>query len=725
MDYLSNLLIGPTNKLKTTGIILGSVCVGIIGIVSAAFISYGVIQSVITDSIIPNTIIPFTISSPTPNVSIISKKFTPFNSTYYSAYGANLTNSSSYGFVTVSSFVRVNSSVQYDIFLPFTTCSDLQILTYTNDNETNVTEYDISDKNIYNAVNYTLFQLANQNKVGFENDGSIIDSNGIKFTNINGTITKFDNSYISQYYTINTNYNINNSYVIERIKPIQSKINTTTCSISVTVRDEDIGDMARGVAGAIFSVFLIGWNYTVPLEKFHELIIAASTIPSTGNSIVANQEAYNYIIYSQSVYKPKTIFNGSYTTDEMKKYYKSLDILLVIINFNNVKPLYSIDDLLESINIDSLGALLTPVINTLISLINTEFINDIIKVITLLTTSSNLFDSDSVTFLLASQYYISGDDFYTITNKVISYVVNIIPNLVLGVFTQNLQLVIQPLINDLYNTAYIVLSKDIPFVKLVKTNDGQLINITTHWPNASLVNTSFNDIEYDYIVTGSNPYTSRSVTLRIIGQYMSNLSYVKVDIKLFDVCSNLTVYNSAELEMYKQQHTSNINVTGTSDINNTMCSFSLYITPSSIINGSTYFDTSISVSWVMTIPISEFYDDALAASTAPYNSQKALEAYKYISYMSYDFNGYLYNASMLALTGQMSVNENDYNTVSREAEFDLVDEVVGLGVTFASDIVASAAIWYTFNLYGLDLSYIPEYIYLICNDDITLSTDVC
>ena len=473
MNYLSNLLVGPSNKLKTTGIILGSVCVGIIGIVSAAFISYGVIQSVITDSIIPNTITPFTISSPTPNVSIISKKFTPFNSTYYSDYGANLNNSLSYGVVTVSAFVRVNSSVQYDIFLPFTTCSDLQIMTYTNDNEPNVTEYDILDKNIYNAVNYTLFQLAKQNKVGFENDGSIIGSNGIKFTNINGNIIKFDNSYISRYYTINNTYNINNSYIIERIKPIQSNINTTTCSISVTVRDEDIGDMARGVAGAIFSVFLIGWKYTVPLEKFHELIIAASTIPSTGNSIVANQEAYNYIIYSQSIYKPKTIFDGSYTTNEMIYYYKSLDILLIIINFNNVKPLYSIDELLELVKAyipKSASPILVPVLNKFVSLINAEFINDIVRVVTLFITYGDLFAEElsNILFLLAAPYYIKGDDYFTLISKTIPYIVNLIPNLVLGAFTQNLQLVIQPLINDLYNTAYIVLSKDIPFNKLVK-----------------------------------------------------------------------------------------------------------------------------------------------------------------------------------------------------------------------------------------------------------------
>ena len=43
MDYLHNLLVGPANKLKTTGIILGSVCVGIVGIVSGAFIFYVII----------------------------------------------------------------------------------------------------------------------------------------------------------------------------------------------------------------------------------------------------------------------------------------------------------------------------------------------------------------------------------------------------------------------------------------------------------------------------------------------------------------------------------------------------------------------------------------------------------------------------------------------------------------------------------------------------------
>ena len=93
--------------------------------------------------------------------------------------------------------------------------------------------------------------------------------------------------------------------------------------------------------------------------------------------------------------------------------------------------------------------------------------------------------------------------------------------------------------------------------------------------------------------------------------------------------------------------------------------------------------------------------------------------------MSYDFNDYLYNASMLALTGQMSVNENDYDTVSRAAAFDLAGEVVGLGVTFASVSVASAAISYTFNLYGISLEYIPMYITVVCLDSSDQSTDVC
>ena len=46
MNYLDNLLVGTYNKLKTSGIILGSVCIGITGIVSAAFIAYGIIQAI-------------------------------------------------------------------------------------------------------------------------------------------------------------------------------------------------------------------------------------------------------------------------------------------------------------------------------------------------------------------------------------------------------------------------------------------------------------------------------------------------------------------------------------------------------------------------------------------------------------------------------------------------------------------------------------------------------
>jgi hypothetical protein len=46
MNYLDNLLVGTYNKLKTSGIILGSVCIGITGIVSAAFIAYGIVQAI-------------------------------------------------------------------------------------------------------------------------------------------------------------------------------------------------------------------------------------------------------------------------------------------------------------------------------------------------------------------------------------------------------------------------------------------------------------------------------------------------------------------------------------------------------------------------------------------------------------------------------------------------------------------------------------------------------
>ena len=138
MDYLSNLLVGPTNKLKTAGVILGSVCVGIIGIVSAAFISYAIIDAATTSTstVTVTDITPpiFSITSSNPNVTITASAYTPASQTDIGLIinGTSDSNQLSWGQVSFNATVPPSSSILFDIILPLTSCANLAIYKYYN-----------------------------------------------------------------------------------------------------------------------------------------------------------------------------------------------------------------------------------------------------------------------------------------------------------------------------------------------------------------------------------------------------------------------------------------------------------------------------------------------------------------------------------------------------------------------------------------------------------------
>ena len=138
MDYLSNLLVGPTNKLKTAGIILGSVCVGIIGIVSAAFISYAIIDAATTSTAtvtVPDITPPiFYITSSNPNVTITASAYSPASQNYIGLIinGTSGSNQLSWGQVSFNATVPSLSSTLFDINLPLTSCANLAIYKFYN-----------------------------------------------------------------------------------------------------------------------------------------------------------------------------------------------------------------------------------------------------------------------------------------------------------------------------------------------------------------------------------------------------------------------------------------------------------------------------------------------------------------------------------------------------------------------------------------------------------------
>ena len=135
MDYFNNLLVGYSNKLKTAGVILGSVCVGMIGIVSAAFISYNLIYT--TSSSTDYITIPLrtlSIISSTPNVTFshISYDALSKNAIIQIVNATNSSNQYSWRRVWFNATVPINSSIFVDIYLPLEFCSNLTIYKYYN-----------------------------------------------------------------------------------------------------------------------------------------------------------------------------------------------------------------------------------------------------------------------------------------------------------------------------------------------------------------------------------------------------------------------------------------------------------------------------------------------------------------------------------------------------------------------------------------------------------------
>jgi len=134
MDYLNNLLVGYSNKLKTTGIILGSLCVGIIGIVSAAFISYNLIHTTSSTEYVTIPLRTLSIISSTPNVTFSHISYDSLSKNDIIQI-VNATNSSDQYILRRLSFnatVPINSSIFVDIYLPLEVCSNLTIYKYYN-----------------------------------------------------------------------------------------------------------------------------------------------------------------------------------------------------------------------------------------------------------------------------------------------------------------------------------------------------------------------------------------------------------------------------------------------------------------------------------------------------------------------------------------------------------------------------------------------------------------
>jgi len=136
MDYLNNLLVGPLNKLKTAGIILGSLCVGIIAVSSALLISHS-IMSTESSSSTPNPILPLRllrISSTTPNVTISHIVYDTLSTSDIKTI-VNATNSSTelnWRYLWFNATVPINSSIVIDIELPLALCTNLTIYKYYN-----------------------------------------------------------------------------------------------------------------------------------------------------------------------------------------------------------------------------------------------------------------------------------------------------------------------------------------------------------------------------------------------------------------------------------------------------------------------------------------------------------------------------------------------------------------------------------------------------------------
>jgi hypothetical protein len=142
MDYLNNLLVGPSNKLKTTGIVMGSICVGIVGIVSAAFLSYGIMQATISTT--------STIDNISPQLTITSTNATNIVSSLKSSISQDLFDKlntgnafiyltgTSYNVITFSADVTDNAIVQFDVALSINPCPGLKIYKI----DTGKSEYD-------------------------------------------------------------------------------------------------------------------------------------------------------------------------------------------------------------------------------------------------------------------------------------------------------------------------------------------------------------------------------------------------------------------------------------------------------------------------------------------------------------------------------------------------------------------------------------------------------
>ena len=143
MNYLDNLLVGTFNKLKTAGIIAGSVCTGIVGIVGAAFIAHSIVHAMgISSTTTPTTttttpttsIVPpldFSLTSNTSGANITYSTISKIlYETFISTQGLDrlIINTSDFtGYrITFRSNVTANAIVKFDVEIPIV-CQNLKV----------------------------------------------------------------------------------------------------------------------------------------------------------------------------------------------------------------------------------------------------------------------------------------------------------------------------------------------------------------------------------------------------------------------------------------------------------------------------------------------------------------------------------------------------------------------------------------------------------------------
>ena len=140
MYYLNNLLTDSSNKLKTAGIVMGSVCVGIIGIVSAAFISYGIIQATISTTSTIDNISQQLIITSTRATNIVSSLRSSISQDVFdnlnTGTGISYSSDISYNVINFSADVTDDTIAQFDVDLSIKRCTGLKI--YKSYNKTGI-----------------------------------------------------------------------------------------------------------------------------------------------------------------------------------------------------------------------------------------------------------------------------------------------------------------------------------------------------------------------------------------------------------------------------------------------------------------------------------------------------------------------------------------------------------------------------------------------------------